>query len=167
MRRRRHRAISATAESASGANKLISDPASYKYCFNSLLRMLGRRDHSEKELREKLSLYYSMDLVEKAINEASERKFLKSPDELAKALTDQYHRLDKGIYYIQRQLKKKGLPSTTMDSETELAKCQALFQKKFGDKALSSRQDQAKAFRYLAYRGFDSETVRKVIYEKR
>ena len=50
---------------------------------DSLTRYLAQRDHSELELRQKLSRRYSRETIEKVLAEALARKWLCEPTELA------------------------------------------------------------------------------------
>ena len=53
-----------------------------------------------------------------------------------------------------------------VDRDLELEKASAVVKNKYDDDHKFSREDKAKVGRLLAARGLDSESVRKVIYEK-
>lgn len=133
--------------------------------------LLARRDHSEKELRKKLREKFSdeddgLDAVEEAIAYAKENNWLGDPSALAYRMADMLHRRNKGIHYINQYLKEKGLPSVETDRALELEKALAIVKNKYDEDYDFTREDKARVGRLLASRGFDSETVRKVIYEK-
>lgn len=136
-----------------------------------VMDLIARRDHSEKELRTKLKEKFSDDesvddIVNEAIDFAKDNNWLGDPTTLAYRLADMLHRRNKGIYYINNYLREKGLPSVDVDRDLELEKALAVVKNKYDEDYKFSREDKAKVGRLLAARGFDSETVRKVIYEK-
>lgn len=136
-----------------------------------VMDLLARRDHSEKELRKKLREKFSdeddgLDAVEEAIAYAKENNWLGDPSALAYRMADMLHRRNKGIHYINQYLKEKGLPSVETDRALELEKALAIVKNKYDEDYDFTREDKARVGRLLASRGFDSETVRKVIYEK-
>lgn len=133
--------------------------------------LLARRDHSEKELRKKLREKFSdeddgLEAVEEAIAYAKDNNWLGDPSILAYRMADMLHRRNKGIHYINQYLKEKGLPSVETDRDLELEKALAIVKNKYDEDYDFTREDKARVGRLLASRGFDSETVRKVIYEK-
>ncbi|HEX7674781.1 MAG TPA: regulatory protein RecX [Bdellovibrio sp.] len=136
-----------------------------------VMDLLARRDHSEKELRKKLREKFSdeddgLEAVEEAIAYAKDNNWLGDPSILAYRMADMLHRRNKGIHYINQYLKEKGLPSVETDRDLELEKALAIVKNKYDEDYDFTREDKARVGRLLASRGFDSETVRKVIYEK-
>ncbi|WP_374031932.1 regulatory protein RecX [Bdellovibrio bacteriovorus] len=136
-----------------------------------VMDMIARRDHSEKELRTKLREKFSDeedvgDIIDEAIEFAKDNRWLGDPVDLAHRLADMLHRRNKGIYYINNYLKEKGLPAVETDRALELEKALAIVKNKYDEDHNFSREEKARVGRLLASRGFDSETVRKVIYEK-
>lgn len=137
-----------------------------------VMDFLARRNHSEKELRKKLSEKFSKnelfttDVIDEAIAYAKENNWLGDPEELAVQTADMLHRKNKGIHYINNYLREKGLPAVETDREFEIEKALLLVKNKFDEDYEFSRDEKAKVGRLLTSRGFDSETVRKVIYEK-
>ncbi|ASD64931.1 regulatory protein RecX [Bdellovibrio bacteriovorus] len=136
-----------------------------------VMDMIARRDHSEKELRTKLKEKFSDeedvgDIIDEAIEFAKDNRWLGDPVDLAHRLADMLHRRNKGIYYINNYLKEKGLPAVETDRALELEKALAIVKNKYDEDHNFSREEKARVGRLLASRGFDSETVRKVIYEK-
>lgn len=123
---------------------------------------LARRDHSEKELIEKLSNHFEWEEIEPAIAEMKERGWLLPPEELAQKVTESLHRKNKGHLYIQHFLRKKGLPGTEKDPERELSKAWDLIEAKSKGPA-----DAKRSASLLKNRGFDTETISRVIHEIR
>lgn len=136
-----------------------------------VMDLIARRDHSEKELRTKLREKFSDedavdDVIDEAVAFAKDNNWLGDPVDLAHRLADMLHRRNKGIYYINNYLKEKGLPPVETDRALELEKALAIVKNKYDEDHNFSREEKARVGRLLASRGFDSETVRKVIYEK-
>lgn len=108
--------------------------------------------------------------IDEAIEFARDHQWLGDPADLAQKMAGMLHRKNKGISYINNYLQGKGLPPVTSDREIELEKALALVKNKYSDFSELSfeekRKEQARVARFLAARGFDSEIVRKVIYEK-
>ncbi len=133
---------------------------------DKLMDFLARRDHSELELRQKLGRDYPTDEIDIAIEFARNRGWLLAPEELAEKATEQLNRKNKGTRYIQKFLQTRGLPFLPKDSGQELEKARNLVQSKLRHEAPYSYEEQKKIGRYLVNRGFDEETIRKVMYEK-
>lgn len=127
--------------------------------------LLARRDHSERELRQKLSKHFSTELIDQAIEHFKERGWLPNTQEqtleLSQKVAGSLHRKKKGLLYINQYLQQKGLPPIAMDESLELEKANALVKNK-----LAKAQDRDKLGRFLKSRGFDNSTIRKVIYQK-
>ncbi|MGZ3773833.1 MAG: regulatory protein RecX [Pseudobdellovibrionaceae bacterium] len=136
-----------------------------------VMDLLARRDHSEKELREKLREKFSNETdsnnaIEEAIEFAKDNNWLGDPKDLALRIAETLHRRNKGIHYINNYLKEKGLPAVESDREFELEKAMSIVKNKYDEDYKFSREEKARVGRLLVSRGFDSDTVRKVIYEK-
>lgn len=137
-----------------------------------VMDLLARRDHSEKELKQKLRDRFideegGLEAIEEALNFAKDNNWIGDPVALAQRMADMLHRRNKGIHYINNYLREKGLPSVDPDKNLELEKALAIVENKYKNKDQEfSREERARIGRLLASRGFDSETVRKVIYEK-
>jgi SOS response regulatory protein OraA/RecX len=145
------------------ADELLND---FNKALAAVTWYLGKRDHSEKELRDKMKRRHTPEVIDQAIAEAKRRKWLKPPAELAEILTRQLAQKRRSHRYIAGYLRKHGLPVTEKDAETEEDKCRRLLETKFRKTANFSFEEKTKAYRFLRYRGFDDATIRRVIYEK-
>lgn len=152
---------------------------------NKMMALLSRREYSEREMRAKLEGQFSTDEIDQAINFGKEKKWLPSNANEALALAENFaevlRRKGKGTDFINQYLEKKGLPSITSSAEDELTNIQQIISKKFPQfytvktsvtyDEYGSAQDfqkeqlQAKIARFLISRGFNSEIVRKVLYD--
>lgn len=127
---------------------------------------LAKRDHSEKELREKMRERHTPEAIQSALDEARERGWLARPEDLAQRVADALSRRQKSAGYIQGYLRKKGLPQAQLDDQTELEKAQHLLQTKLRKTANLTHEERVKAFRWLKSRGFGDKIIRRAIYEK-
>jgi SOS response regulatory protein OraA/RecX len=123
---------------------------------------LARRDHSEKELIEKLRRTFSDAEIIAVIEEMKERGWLLPPDELSEKVAQQLHDKNKGYLYICHFLRKKGLPMVSKDPQMEEEKARSLVAQKSGDS-----KSLQKIASLLKNRGFDTETIGKVVHEVR
>lgn len=150
--------------------------------------LLSQRDHSEKELRQKLRLYLQRRLkwqaegttthndltaemipsiVTETIDWAYQQNWMKAPEEVALQVAGALGRKRKGIQYINQYLKNKGLPPIKASAEDELEKAKDLIQSKMQSaKYAASEKVKEKLFRFLASRGFSQDIIRKALHEE-
>ncbi|MFP5520265.1 MAG: regulatory protein RecX [Bdellovibrionia bacterium] len=150
-----------------------------------MMDLLAQRDHSEKELRQKLRQYLRpkkrrgypypspeelevimkdiQEAIDAALAHAADSKWLAAPEKISDQLTQALNRRKKGIHYINQYLNEKGLPPIKADPEVELAKALELLQRKFPDISSSPREIKAKAMRFLASRGFTMDIIRQAL----
>lgn len=145
---------------------------------NKMMDLIARRDHSEKELRQKLKLRFTPEEIDKAIDYGKTHGWIPDSEEGQAKLSQKnagfLHRRNKGINYINHQLRKKGLPPVESDSSQELEKALALVKNRYSVEGELSREEKqklkAKMGRFLISRGFGlatvQQTLRKVIYDK-
>lgn len=134
-----------------------------------LMDFVARRDHTEKELRKKLSLRCDAETVEKTLAWAKEQNWLASPEKLKTQFAEQLSRRGKGVRKINQKLKELGLDTVKSDKESELAKAKKLALAKWSAsdfKGLDFKEAQklrAKIMRYLITRGYESDVVSSIL----
>lgn len=133
---------------------------------DKLADYLGRRDHSELELKKKLLQHFEIPAIVWAMTEAKDRGWLADPHELAEKVAESLHRKGKGHLYINRYLHGKGLPSVDKNTERELDKARQIAQYKLHKQSGFSYEEKGRLARWLGSRGYDNETVRALIYEE-
>lgn len=143
-----------------------------------VMDLLARRDHSEKELRDKLSEKFEPAQVEDAISFARESGWLVANEVLVERFSAQMHRRNKGVRAINHKLKKIGLPGVKSDFDQELEKAVLLAESKWTresrglaelrgeEKRRADKLLRERIGRFLLSRGFEPSVVRKVVYEK-
>jgi SOS response regulatory protein OraA/RecX len=138
-----------------------TDP-DFTKALDSVARWLAMRDHSVFELKTKLSRQFEDNVISTVLAEAEARGYLLPEEQIAKRLSEALSRRGKSAGYISAELRKRHLPEQEISSEDELEKARQLLVKKFGAEKLSY-EDRAKAYRFLKYRGFDDQWIRKAI----
>lgn len=133
---------------------------------NAIAWYQARRDHSPHELQTKMAKRHSKENIAAAIAEARERRLIKPDEELALQWAESLTRKGRSQRYISGYLRKHRLPSVTLDRDAELETCRRLLKTKFGKAVKFDREEQAKVVRFLKYRGFAFQTIRRVIYEE-
>lgn len=142
------------------------------------LRLLVRREHSRQELALKLHSHLS-NLPESAELETETRNEL--VESTLQLLNDKRWQSDtrfaqqriahRGQRYgnqrLKQELAQRGVAADTIesaleDAESELQRCHQVWLKKFGGPA-TDREGLAKQLRFLQYRGFSGETIRRVL----
>lgn len=134
-----------------------------------VMDMVARRDHSEKEIREKLSLHCEANTVEQVLIWAQQKNWLASPEALTEKLADQFNRRGQGTHKINQKLEQMGLPSVQADPILELEKAKKLALTKWSSAVFQDLEDheaeklKAKMIRFLSARGFTSDIVSSVL----
>jgi regulatory protein len=137
---------------------------------NTMMDILARRNHTEKEMRDKLSGKFTSEEIDLAIEfgkikgwfAASAADLQSRSEEMAAHLKSK----GKGQVYINQYLEEKGLNPVKMDPEQELEKALELVENKFSDMENMDAKEKAKVGRFLVSRGFDIEIIRKVIKDE-
>jgi SOS response regulatory protein OraA/RecX len=129
-----------------------------------LAKLLSQRDHSEKELKQKLAVHFQLEIIEKAIECAKNNRWLAKESELAEKVAQILGRKKKGQLYIQNYLRRKGLPQVAFDRDQEMNNARTLLASKFGSEI--DFETKQRAYRFLAHRGFEDYIIREVLYEK-
>ena len=136
---------------------------------NVMLGLLARRDHSAKELVQKLKLReFPNEEIIKALEYAEEHDLIAESDKLAESFAHSLHRRKKGIKKINSILNQKGLPPVKVDSELEYEKALALAKSKQRLKKYAPLTDfkiRVRMAKFLQSRGFTNEIVSKVLAE--
>ena len=132
---------------------------------NSCLRLLMRREHSQKELLTKLMAKgFNKDAVLLVVAELAEQGW-QSDSRYAESYTR--HRLQKGYgaLAIGYELKQKGVTAVNLDNillafaNSWLEHLEQVYHKKYDHNTRLSRSEWAKRCRFLMQRGFPSTLI--------
>ncbi|KWE83766.1 recombination regulator RecX [Burkholderia territorii] len=151
-------------ESGAAERKSSKPPRSLK---GRALGYLSRREYSRAELARKLAPYVGEDESVEPVLDALEKEGWLSDARFAESLV--HRRASRvGVARIVSELKRHAVGDTLVEEvnaqlrETEWARAQAVWRKKFG--ALpQTPTERAKQARFLAARGFSSSTIVKLL----
>jgi regulatory protein len=127
---------------------------------HKMMDLIAIRDHSEKEIRKKLSVYYENDEIQKAIDYGKKHNWIPESFEQLSKLSEQFasqlQRKGKGKLAVNQKLKEKGLPAISSDFDVELKNALSLAKKKLGSKTADKKMKE-KIGRFLIGRGFSTD----------
>lgn len=138
------------------------------------MHLLSRKNYSRKELREKLSKRYSMEMVQNVLVWAEVNRWLMDEHEIAERTVQILQQKSKGKIYIRNYLKKRGLPEIELHQEDEMEKAKTLILAKWPAlpslwqdlKGFDEKQKlKSKALRFLMSRGFEMSTAQKAVQQ--
>ena len=140
-----------------------------KEILHSAIHLLSRREHSKKELVQKLKTKeYSLEDIEPVVEHLIAKDYL-SDERFADSVFR--YRLSRGFgwRYIQNELQQKGVNASLIKElgnnqqidwylQAELA-----YNKRFSGKEIKDQKDKAKRIRFLQYRGFSIDEIMAVL----
>ena len=149
----------------------FSKKDNYSRCMNSAINSLAMREHSRKEIYNKLrkkefsenvDLYALLDKLE-AKDYLNEQRFTES-------FIRYRAQRGQGLNKITNDLRQRGINSSLLNLALDtaeinwyqLASEQRI--KKFGEKIPHDFKEKAKQMRFLSRRGFDSEIIRSLMW---
>jgi regulatory protein len=152
------------------------DP-SYRKALSSALRLLGRRDHSVAELRQKLMQRdVAEDLIRTVLAECLRLNYLDDA-RTARALIERFKRKGCGVYRIRYELAQRGLSGETFQDllenslapseERELARRTLQKKMKTLSRELEPRKRMLRLQRFLRGRGFSDAVIAEVFEDLR
>lgn len=167
-KRRRSELIS---EKASEPIELVTDPAKKEFndLFSKGIRLLSMREHSVKELTNKLlSKSDNVDVIHAVVDDLLEKKYLSE-----QRFTESYIRARSnrgfGPSKIKAELKNKGINSSLIHDHLDegaaiwFDNAKSQYQKKYGDTPISDYSAWTKRARFMQGRGFTMEHIECVV----
>jgi regulatory protein len=150
------------------------DP-SYRKAFSSALRLLGRRDHSVPELRQKLIRRdFAEDVIQGVLAECLRLNYLDDA-RTARALIERFKRKGCGLYRIRYELAQRGLAgerfrdlletSLAPSEERELARRELQKKLKTLGREPEHLKRELRLQRFLRGRGFSEAIIANVLEE--
>lgn len=143
-----------------------------KKLYNYAVRLLARRNYHSVTLREKLTKKEvgTGEDIEKVIGRLEELRYINDEDYLRYYINDQLTLRPQGIRLVRQKLMRRGIQGDQVEKELEKhhyrekERAQKAAQKKEKLlKELPLHEKKQKLFRFLASRGFDFETIQKVV----
>jgi regulatory protein len=153
------------------------DQPDYKTCLNTALRILGRRDHSSRELERKLRQRgYQRGDIQTVLAECRRFNYL---DDRKYAFSQIHYLRAKGYgaHRIRQTLKTKGLSSDLITEAIEaicnevdqIRDCRRALAKKrrqSGMEGLVSAEDKKRLYRFLYQRGYPPAIIQQAMDEQ-
>lgn len=129
--------------------------------------MLGRREHSEKELKQKLlDLEADPTEVEAIIEEFKTQQY-QSDQRMAEMIVRANVRKGRGPARVKQTLRERHVATELAQNDLQetnwLALARELRAKKFGAELPTEAKEKARQLRFLQYRGFDGQTCSKAV----
>ncbi len=130
------------------------------------LQMLTRRDHSRAELKLKLALKAGCaEDVEAVLDALQAERLLSDSRYASQRATARGARY--GDARLRLELRQHGLgdddiAAALTSAGDEVARCRSVWEKKFGAQP-ETAEEKAKQMRFLQYRGFSGEAIRRVM----
>ena len=132
------------------------------------LRLLSQREHSRKELEQKLKPHEEMpgELAE-ALDFLAAKDFINEKRVVESVVNRRSSKL--GAARVRQELMAKGLPADDIAEAveamrgTELERALVVWRKKFGAPP-SDASERAKQVRFLVSRGFAPDVVRRIVF---
>ncbi|MAF07358.1 MAG: hypothetical protein CL389_05825 [Acidiferrobacteraceae bacterium] len=135
------------------------------------LGLLARREHSRGELQQKLlQRGYKSPLINQVLDELCARDEL-SDSRYAQALVSHRAKTGYGPAYIRQELRERRVDPRIIDSVLSDAEfcwaeiASAKYASHFQNQVIQDYRDWARRASYLQRRGFDTETIRRVLGE--
>jgi regulatory protein len=132
------------------------------------LSILAQREHSQHELRQKLSHRFGNSPFIDTVIQHLSAEALQSDQRFTEAFVAYRMRRGQGPLRIANELKLRGITSELIDEhlavvdfETWLALAEDVVGRKYTDLA-TERNARAKQMRFLQYRGFSSEIIQRL-----
>ena len=139
-----------------------------KSAFEKIIDFLSVRDHSEKEIRNKLtSKQFEAEDIDEGIEMAQEQGLIVEPLKLSENVSEQLNRKHKGILYINQYLESKGLPCVHPNWNLEVEKAKELTLKRLNKNPPYTIEEKQDIYRYLTNRGYADQTINSVIHDAR
>jgi regulatory protein len=130
------------------------------------LQLLTRRDYCRAELRAKLAAEAeSADELEAVLDRLQEERLLSDQRYAAQRVVARAGRY--GNARLRQELRQKGvgdeeISAALPEGGDESARCRAVWARKFGELPHSA-EERARQMRFLQYRGFSGEAIRRVM----
>lgn len=135
---------------------------------HSAIRYLSRREHSTRELFDKLGQKgFDGELIGEVLADLAQKGLL-SDERFAEAYVRYRCNRGFGPVRIRQELRERGIPDDQIDDYVDEADTRwiqavrAAHEKRFGQELPAEFKDRAKQMRYLQYRGFSHRQINAV-----
>jgi regulatory protein len=133
------------------------------------MNLLARREHTTKELVQKLKRRFSDDALVKVELQRLTDENLQSDERFAEEFVRYRSSLGFGLIHVRQDMRRRGLSDIEILLALESAKIDwcaiaiEVFYKKFGEQPAANIKDKARRIRFMEYRGFCSDQYRHLV----
>lgn len=136
-------------------------------CRRRAMDLLARREHSRLELEQKLAARSFGQAIVAEVLDDLEREGLLSIDRFVQSFVEARYSRGQGPYRIRRELVARGIESAAANLDDErfdwAAKARETRVKRFGPALPSSLAEKARQSRFLEYRGFSHDQIKRAL----
>ena len=131
--------------------------------------LLARREHSRRELSDKLQRRYPFPDILCEQLDRLEQEGLLSDERFVESFVNYRTHSGKGPLRIKNELQQKGVSQALIEAYVDVSdrlwseQAALVLSKKFGDSKASTPAEKAQRARFLQYRGFTSEQVFRLL----
>lgn len=131
--------------------------------------LLARREHSRRELSDKLQRRYPFPDILCEQLDRLEQEGLLSDERFVESFVNYRTHSGKGPLRIKNELQQKGVSQTLIEAYVDVSdrhwseQAALVLAKKFGNSKATTPAEKAKRARFLQYRGFTSEQVFRLL----
>jgi regulatory protein len=134
------------------------------------LNYLARREYTRIELEQKLiKKGFDQQKITELLNNFIEKNWL-NDNRFVEAYLSSYSTQNYGYMRLRQNLRQRGVDEELINltlgeisEEVWLERVLKIKKKRFGDKIVKTPQERAKQMRFLSYRGFTSDQIKKII----
>ncbi len=133
------------------------------------MNLLARREHSRRELRQKLRRRFSETPLLDQVLQRLANENLQSDERFAESFVRQRAQRGYGPGRVRQQLTERGLDDEAVShafTAAEVDWCAVAsraYQKKFGDSGCADISDKSRRIRFMQYRGFYPDQFRNLV----
>ena len=130
------------------------------------LQLLARRDHSRAELKQKLAAHAeSEEELDSVLDTLQAERLLSDHRYASQRIAGRAGRY--GNARLTQELRQQGvgdddIAAALPEAGDETERCRAVWQRKFGNLP-ATPEERAKQMRFLQYRGFSGDAIRRVL----
>lgn len=136
---------------------------------NLAMNWLARREHSLRELRDKLAARdFEPEIIAETVAKLASEGLV-SDERFAESFVTARMRKGQGPVRIRAELKKRGIAAEMAQLQVDeaghdwIGLAREVRERKFGAHIPAEFKDKAKQMRFLEYRGFDGEQIRAAL----
>jgi len=151
----------------------LPDPVDQKRmrskAYDSAIRLLARREHARAEIKQKLKIRgYEESLASEIVDELTRSKLL-SDERFAEEFIRSRAERGQGAIRLRAELRQLNLPAELIESRMVAAQvdwarlARDIRKRKFGENIPKAPAERAKQMRFLQYRGFTADQIRRAM----